>query len=194
MPMMVDNSQYSRKELPKPHKPFRFGYLGRLISLKQVDKVIAALPVGCELHIVGDGEERLKLETMANGKSVIFHGKAFGDEKIKLLHSFDCLVLYSYYEPWGLVINEALASGIPVIVSNRVGARKDLVEGEDATGLVAKWDSVDDLSDKMRQMSQDFELRNRLAQNAMKRMAKWDYGLYGRQYDKFISDIGAREK
>lgn len=194
MPMMVDNERYRRKLLDCPHKPFRFAYLGRLIALKQVDRIIEALPNGCELHIVGDGEERLKLETMANGKSVIFHGKAFGDEKIKLLHSFDCLVLYSYYEPWGLVINEALASGIPVIVSNRVGARKDLVEGEDATGLVAKWDSVDDLSDKMRQMSQDFELRNRLAQNAMKRMAKWDYGLYGRQYDKFISDIGAREK
>ena len=44
MPMMVDNAKYSRNDVSRPHEPFRFGYLGRLVSIKQVDKVIEALP------------------------------------------------------------------------------------------------------------------------------------------------------
>ena len=190
MPMMVDNDKYKR-DLPESlHKPFRFGYLGRLVAHKQVDKVIEALPEDCELHVVGDGEDRSKLENLARGKDVEFHGKVFGDEKIKLLHSLDCLILYSSYEPWGLVINEALASGIPVIVSDKVGANKDLVEGSHPTGLVAKWDDVDDLADKMQQIAVDPDLWKRLSGNALNRMSGWGYDLYGKQFDKFLAVIG----
>lgn len=189
MPMMVDNGKYKR-DLPCPsHKPFRFGYLGRLVAHKQVEKIIQALPEDCELHIVGDGEERTKLEIMARCKKVVFHGKAFGDEKIKILHSIDCLVLYSAYEPWGLVVNEALASGIPVIVSDKVGAKIDLIEGANPTGLVAKWDDVNDLAGKMLQISNDFVLHNRLAKNAKVRMGLWDYDLYGRNFDAWRTAI-----
>lgn len=194
MPMMVDNAKYGRKLPDSPHKPFRFVYLGRLIALKQVDKIIQASPVDCELHIVGDGEERSRLEPMAKGKQVIFHGKVFGDKKIKLLHSFDCLVLYSWYESWGLVINEALASGIPVIVSDRVGARKDLVEGENPTGLVVKWDDVNALVDALQQMLADPNSWRRLAENAVSRMSGWNYDLYGQQFDNFIMQIGGRAR
>ena len=63
-------------------------------------------------------------------------GALYGEAKVKALHRFDVLVLPSAYEPWGLVVNEALEAGVPVIVSDRVGARKDLVEGERPTGLV----------------------------------------------------------
>ena len=44
------------------------------------------------------------------------------------------LILPSTYEPWGLVVNEAMAAGMPVLVSNEVGAHYDLVDGND-TGL-----------------------------------------------------------
>ena len=189
MPMVVDNKMYSRNLPDSPHKPFRFVYLGRLIALKQVDKIIEALPYGCELHVVGDGEERLKLETMANGKSVVFHGKAFGDEKIKLLHSFDALVLYSFYESWGLVVNEALASGIPVIVSDKVGAKKDLVEGENQTGLVARWDDVADLREKMLAMVGDNVKWLVMSKNAVKRMEGWSYEQYGRNLDSWVNMV-----
>lgn len=190
MPMMVDNAKYSRNDTLVPHKPFRFGYLGRLVSHKQVDRVIEGLPQNCELHVVGDGEARAELDAVSNGKSVVFHGNAFGAEKMRLLHSFDCLVLYSSYEPWGLVVNEALASGIPVIVSDRVGARKDLVEGENPAGLVAKWDDVNDLSEKMTMLSSDCGLYAKLSANARKRMEGWDYDLYAKNFDSWQRKIG----
>lgn len=189
MPMMVNNAKYSRNSILDSHRPFRFGYLGRLVSIKQVDKVIVALPKECELHVVGDGEERATLEMIAIGKKIFFHGRAFGKEKIRLLHSFDSLVLYSSSEPWGLVVNEALASGIPVIVSDRVGARKDLVEGENPSGLVAKWNAVDDLTMKMQMIASDKELYSSLSSNARKRMKYWNYDLYGKNFDAWLRAI-----
>ena len=190
MPMMVDNSRYSQTNVKSSQKMFVFGYLGRLVPLKQIDKIIKALPQGCELDIIGDGYERAMLETLAKGKEIRFHGSMFGDDKIRLLHSFDCLILYSSYEQWGLVINEALASGIPVIVSDRVGARKDLIEGENPTGLVAKWDDVNDLSKKMMLLASDFSLYAKLSANARKRMEYWNYDLYGKNFDLWIRKIG----
>lgn len=196
-PMMVNNALYTR-ELPAPREPstlFRFGYVGRLVSIKQVDNMIEAISqlkvagVEAELVVVGEGEERTRLEALAEGLPVCFTGALFGEEKIKVLHSLDCLLLYSSYEPWGLVINEALASGIPVIVSDRIGARRDLVEGGCSTGLVAKWDDTADLVQQMKRMVEDRSLWQDCCANAVQRMQQWDYTFYGQQLDTWLKDV-----
>ena len=197
MPMMVDNSRYQRvAECDAGVKSsIRFGYVGRLVGRKQVDKIIMALGtmvkagLDVELVVVGDGDERAKLESIAEGVPVRFTGKLFGPEKIREIQSLDCLVLYSDYEPWGLVVNEALASGVPVIVSDRVGARRDLVEGDAPTGLVVRWDDVNDLVEKMTTFAKNNTFRRMLSANAVKRMEGWDYALYGRQFDAWIKAI-----
>lgn len=196
MPMMVDNSLYRRKRAKDSQStPFKFGYVGRLVPIKQVDKLIEAIRklkfegVAVALVVVGDGECRKELERQAQGLPIAFRGALFEQEKIDALHDLDALVLYSSFEPWGLVVNEALASGIPVVVSDKVGARRDLVEGELATGLVAKWNDVDDLTDKMRQLAADESLYARLCANAIRRMEDWNYGLYGRQFDRWTDAV-----
>jgi len=186
MPMVVDNELYKRTDPPREHALFRFGYVGRLIGLKQIDRIIDALPPGSELLVVGDGEERGALEEEAANKHVIFSGALFGDDKIKAIHSMDCLVLYSTHDQWGYVINEALAAGVPVIVSDGVGCRHELVEGDNPTGLVAKWDDAGDLAAQMSKMVSDKAGWRQMSENAVKRMAKWDYAYYGRQLDKYL--------
>jgi glycosyltransferase involved in cell wall biosynthesis len=57
------------------------------------------------------------------------------DEVGRALADSDCLVLPSLPEPWGLVANEALCSGIPIIVSNQCGCARDLVT-EDSGWMV----------------------------------------------------------
>jgi len=62
----------------------------------------------------------------------------------------DCLVLPSLSEPWGLVANEALCSGLPILVSNRCGCARDLVtadtgwsfEAEDTNELASRLETV----------------------------------------------------
>ena len=55
-----------------------------------------------------------------------------------------CLILPSVSEPWGLVINEAMASGLPVIVSDRCGCADDLVE-DGANGYIFSAKNADSL-------------------------------------------------
>ncbi len=200
MPMMVDNSLYRRKRAKdSPSSPFKFGYVGRLVPIKQVDKLIEAIRklksegVAVALVVVGDGECRKELERQAQGLPIAFRGALFGQEKIDALHDLDALMLYSSFEPWGLVVNEALASGIPVVVSDKVGARRDLVEGELATGLVAKWNDVDDLTDKMRQLATGAKVYADLSANTVKRIKSWDYALYARQFDSWVAEIDKGE-
>ena len=58
------------------------------------------------------------------------------------------LILPSKYETWGLVINEAMACGIPVITTNKSGASYDLIKN-DLTGYIYEFGNIDDLKNKV---------------------------------------------
>ena len=195
-PMMVNNAVYAREPQTYPESSFRFCFVGRLVSLKRVDCILEAfrrvVSGGCcaELHIIGDGPERDSLQRLAEGlQGVCFHGAMFGEEKVWQLHRMHALILNSSYESWGLVVNEALAAGIPCIVSDRVGARNDLILGENPTGLVVPWNSVKALKDAMIRLVINRELYETLSRNAVDRMAVWNYDLYRSSFAKFLDTV-----
>jgi glycosyltransferase involved in cell wall biosynthesis len=88
------------------------------------------------LLVVGDGEERQRLEQQAAGDPDIrFLGFRNQTELPRYFDLCDVFVLPSRHEPWGLVVNEAMNAGRAVVVSDDVGCQHDLVrEGE--TGAV----------------------------------------------------------
>ncbi len=88
------------------------------------------------LLIVGDGEERQRLEQQAAGDPDLrFLGFRNQTELPRYFDLCDVFVLPSQHEPWGLVVNEAMNAGRAVVVSDDVGCQQDLVrEGE--TGAV----------------------------------------------------------
>ena len=193
LPMMVNNNKYRRSVVPLPGGKFKFIYVGRLVSCKQVDKVIEAFKslrkkdLSAELHIVGDGIERSRLHDISKDGNIIFHGKLYGDGLIEELHKADCLILYSSREPWGLVVNEALASGIPCIVSDAVGARFDLVEGVKPTGLVVSAQDINALYDTMEKIVSDSLLWESMSNNALQRMEGWSYMEYKNHLKRFVA-------
>jgi glycosyltransferase involved in cell wall biosynthesis len=88
------------------------------------------------LLVVGDGEERAALERQAAGEPTVrFLGFRNQTELPRFLDLCDVFVLPSQHEPWGLVVNEAMNAGRPVIVSDDVGCAPDLVE-DGVTGAV----------------------------------------------------------
>lgn len=185
MPMMVDNARFERYDVKQKNDSVRFGYLGRLVPHKNVDLLVKAMVMLVErgfsvrLDVIGKGPEDEHLRKLVCEQGIAdrvrFLGYLEGPEKVRALHSLDCLVLPSSYEPWGLVVNEALASGIPVVVSDSVGARFDLVEG---CGLVVKTGDVSALADGMRKIAEDSVLRQEMGEQALVKMRDWDYNLY----------------
>jgi glycosyltransferase involved in cell wall biosynthesis len=113
-------------------------YVGRLVGFKRVDVLIEALRrlstkrLDIGLVIVGDGPERERLERLGQAMPHVYFA-GFQDQSDLPRHYAvaDVFVLPSECEPWGLVVNEAMASGLPVIATRKVGAAHDLIiEGE----------------------------------------------------------------
>jgi len=114
-----------------------FLYVGRLAQEKNVRALIETWLTYRQtggtwpLVVVGDGPEAQSLRALVTASSfaqdVHFSGHK-GSRDLPTYYAFaGCFVLPSTREPWGLVVNEAMAAGLPVIVSDRCGCAEDLV-------------------------------------------------------------------
>lgn len=195
LPMMVNNDRYNIKEPLRNDDIFRFLYVGRLVECKNVELLIGAfnkafaLKERVLLHIVGDGALRRKLMIKAAGnKHIRFMGAMHGDDLVEAYSRCNTLVLPSKYEPWGLVVNEAMSAGMSVIVSDAVGAHFDLVDNRE-TGLVFRSCDLDDLVDKLRKMYDNRDIATKFGENAKALMHDyWNYNLY----EQCLKDFFAR--
>jgi glycosyltransferase involved in cell wall biosynthesis len=119
-------------------EPVRYLFVGRLIERKGIDVLLDAFREvdGGELWIAGDGPLRpLVQRAAADDAHVRLLGHVDGVQLERLYREADVLVLPSYYDVWGLVVNEAQVHGLPVIASDEVGAAADLVD-DGVNGLV----------------------------------------------------------
>lgn len=115
----------------------RLVFSGRLTSVKRVDLLIEAFAAVAEqrpewdLFLLGDGELRGELEARvpeALRDRVQWAGFVPDQRSLACLYrASDALVLPSDYEPWAVVVNEAAAAGLAIVVSEIVGARSALV-------------------------------------------------------------------
>ncbi|MBO0801257.1 MAG: glycosyltransferase family 4 protein, partial [Blastocatellia bacterium] len=139
-----------------------FLFVGRLIKRKNVDLIICALSRlkddRIALVIAGDGEEYDSLAALAgDDRRVIFMGSV-APSSLPLCYAMaDVLVLPARDEPWGLVINEAMAGGLAIISHRHCGATLDLVRNDN--GLVLKTFSVSELAVAMKLLASDGRLR-----------------------------------
>ena len=180
IPMMVDNQKfyYKNKVLPQP---FTFLYVGRIIKHKNVEALIEQFNAkfndkNAVLNIVGSGVESYDLKMKYESHKVNFAGKLFNKDLINAFHNASCFVCPSLFEPWGLVVNEALSSGLPVIATKEVGACYDLLENRE-TGLIAA--NNIELGEKMLQLFEDADLLKKYSLNATALMkGYWNYNLY----------------
>ncbi len=124
--------------------PVALLFVGRLSPEKGLPVLLEALRrvqlggLGATLNVVGDGPARGEYEALRARHGL--HGVEFlGFRQQTELPAFyvasDLLVVPSVSEPWGLVVNEAMACGLPVICSENVGAAYDLVE-DGVTGFI----------------------------------------------------------
>jgi glycosyltransferase involved in cell wall biosynthesis len=129
------------------------------------------------LLFVGDGELREALEARArqlDGNSVRFLGFRNQTELPRYYDLCDVFVLPSVYEPWGLVVNEVMNAGKPVIVSDKVGAHADLVkEGEN--GFVVAAGDVALLAQKLKVLTENAELAAAMGKRSLEIISGWNF-------------------
>jgi len=123
-----------RAELGIPAEAVVVMTAGRLIPFKGVDQLIAAVAeTEAHLLVVGTGpvEEQLRAQAVAAGAPTTFAGWRTGDALLELYAASDVFGLFSRRETWGAVVVEAAAAGLPLVLTDRVGASPDLlVPGE----------------------------------------------------------------
>jgi len=130
----------------------RYLFMGRLIERKGIDVLLEAFDdLGSgELWVVGDGPLRETVKLAAARRDRIrFLGHLEGDAQVEVYRQTDVLVVPSLYEPWGLVVHEGLAYGLPVIATDQVGAADDLID-PGTNGCIVPAGSSRALSDAMR--------------------------------------------
>ncbi|MEY0436502.1 glycosyltransferase [Providencia huaxiensis] len=114
---------------------FNYLYVGRVSAEKNLKYLIEMFNCnGKKLTIVGDGPLMDELKLIAK-QNVTFLGYVNNEQLADVYRSHDIFILPSNSEPWGLVIDEALWFGLPVVVSCNVGCSEDLVIKE-KTGSV----------------------------------------------------------
>lgn len=144
-----------------------FIYVGRFIHCKNLENLVAAFEKfpDCTLTMVGYGELEAKLRAVSP-KNVKFTG---GVENARLPDYYrqnDVFILPSFSEPWGLVVEEALNNGLPVIISENVGCDGEVVE-DGVNGVVFRFSDKDPIAEAIQKIREP-AFYNKISQNIRK--------------------------
>lgn len=194
-PFCVDNSVFSlsaseasgrrgvvRCEFGIPEDAIVVLYASKLTKRKRAHDLVTAFALAAEecsrawLVIAGDGEQASNLKGLVRDSGIErirFVGFLNQSALPGLYAAADFFVLPSEEEPWGLIVNEVMAAGLPVIVSDQVGAAADLVEGR-STGIVYPCGDIGALRSALESLLKSPELRKTMGTNARKLIRSWD--------------------
>lgn len=129
------------------------------------------------LLFVGTGELEAELQRKVRHETipdVIFAGFVNQSRVAAAYKVADVFVLFSKYEPWGVVVNEAMHLSLPVVASDQVGSAADLVQ-EGMTGYIVRHRDVDSLVRRLSELVTDSALRLRMGEAARAHAAHWNY-------------------
>ncbi|XP_021661630.2 sulfoquinovosyl transferase SQD2 isoform X2 [Hevea brasiliensis] len=161
----------------EPEKPLivHVGRLGVEKSLDFLKSVMDRLP-DARIAFIGDGPYREELEKMFSGMPTVFTGMLGGEELSQAYASGDVFVMPSESETLGLVVLEAMSSGIPVVAA-RAGGIPDIIppDQEGKTGFLFSPGDLDDCLGKLEPLLNNRELRETIGKAAREEMEKYDW-------------------
>lgn len=197
MPYAVDNAFFAsraaeaagqaariRQELGIPAQTPVILFASKLQKRKHASDLLQALSQlagklreGPALIIVGDGEETGPLQQQVR-EARLAHVYFAGFQNQSALPAYfalaDVFVLPSQHEPWGLIVNEAMAAGCAVVVSSDVGAAPDLVR-DGVNGFVYPFGDVGALTHAIAKVLQTPGVSQRMGQASAEMIRTWDF-------------------
>ncbi|KAG4205190.1 hypothetical protein ERO13_A04G088800v2 [Gossypium hirsutum] len=161
----------------EPEKPLiiHVGRVGVEKSLDFLKSVMDRLPEA-RIAFIGDGPYREELEKLFTGMPAVFTGMLQGEELSEAYASGDVFVMPSESETLGLVVLEAMSSGIPV-VGARAGGIPDIIpaEQEGKTGFLFTPGDTEDCMRKLVPLLENKELRETIGKAAREEMENYDW-------------------
>jgi len=182
-------------------KEFRLLFVGRLRDFKGAQHVLEALGGAEELapvrfDIVGDGPYGGELERMARAKGlggrVVFHGWAAPEETPAFYREADAFILPSYAEGSPNVVLEAMASGLPVIVSDGPGLRESVRDGVE--GFVTPARDAGAIRAALGRLVHDREARRRMGEAGLARAREQSWAGVARRHVAIFERVLAAGK
>jgi glycosyltransferase involved in cell wall biosynthesis len=141
------------------------------------------------LVLLGGGPDRSRIETLISEKEVsgvVFPGFKQIEELPGYYGSAKCFIHPALREQWGLVVNEAMAAGLPVLVSETAGCRYDLVNGGE-NGLLFDPSSEVEIAERMCEMHRmSGEKREKMGERSSEIIANWGPSRFGRGLNSAI--------
>jgi glycosyltransferase involved in cell wall biosynthesis len=177
----VDSSRFS-PTFRKSSNSITAIYVGRIAPEKNLDLLMKLFQKRRDitLKLVGDGPYRKKIEKSA--ENIIFTGFLTGDALSEAYASADFFLFPSETDTFGNVVLEAMSSGLPVIVSDKMGPKELVKHGEN--GFIAR--NTQAFEDYVNRLSSDSILRNRMGWNARitARYLGWD-SIFRRLFEEY---------
>src|SRR4029077_11216887 len=155
--------------------------VARLATEKGHDALVHAVRAAADprilLVLAGAGPERARLGQLAAALDVrvVFTGDTEWDQIVELYVSADVFALLSEREPWAVVVNEAAACGLPLVLSDRVGAAHDLPRQRENGTLVPVGD-IESAARALRSLAADPVLRRAQGARSRELARDWGYG------------------
>lgn len=191
------NAERLRIDLRLPDRYFLF--VGRLVREKGVFELLSAYSNLEEetrqqvaLVLAGDGPCRSELEVQASSilpGLIKFVGFAQREELAVYYALAQMLILPTYSDTWGLVVNEAMACGLPVIVSSLAGCVSDLVTN-DWNGKIVEPKDMESLGAAMRSVACRRKETLLMGVNSLKRIAEYSPRIWSEGIVRMLESLG----
>lgn len=146
-------------------------------DLLEAAKILQQNELQFNILFVGSGELENNLHDLVkkyNLKNIFFQGFVNQSSLPKIYAACDIFVLPSVNEPWGLVINEVMSCGLPVVVAKGIGAVDDLVQ-DGYNGFAFDPLNYEDLAEKLKIILQDHSLRKKMSKHSINIIDSWSY-------------------
>ena len=198
--VVVPNLVRAPTEVTRPagQSPLRIVSLGRLHGNKDFGLLIGAFArlrrsgVDAQLTIGGEGPERGALEALAASEGVAERVSFPGwiDDRAAFFARADLFVLSSRVEPFGIVVIEAMAHGVPVVATRTAGPLDILSHGE--TGLLVACESVEQMCAALRDLLGDPERARRMgAQGRASVLERWSFDVVAARMAQAVDALTA---
>ncbi|MEW6234460.1 MAG: glycosyltransferase [Candidatus Omnitrophota bacterium] len=194
IPNGIDAATFTpRRE--KDWEEWRLVCAARLIARKGIDLLLQACQrlvedgINFSCHLIGDGPEESSLKRMAGelrlGERICFHGRMSRDEIARFLPNCDLFVLPSYAEGMSNAALEAMACGLPVLLTDTGGSR-ELIEGN---GEIVPVGDAEALASALMRMLAQPEIMRRLGVRSRERAETFSWNNVAAQYYDLYGQI-----